>query len=166
MARDPYEGLTVETVINMIKQKHFSEVTAEDFAFLQARKEYLSDADIAIYLDGENPADVLVDASVPMTREERIINENRPLQDNEMRIRSARNEASRLEVLANTPLVGKARTDAQKAEAKARADKAASLEKEVAQNEKDAAENAKADAAKAKEDEKVAAKAQPVRIVR
>ncbi len=131
MALNEYRDATVETAINTIKQKHFQDVDAEDFKFLAARKEYLSDADVAIYLEGKNPEDVIVETT-PLTREERIINENRPLQIQEHAIRDARNAAIHAESLAGLPKVGKEKTEADKKLNEERKEKIESLNDEVA----------------------------------
>lgn len=156
-----FDNMNIETAINSIKQKHFTDLDAEDYAFLKARQDYLSEADKAIYLNGENPVDVIVETT-PLTREERIINENRPLQDREFAVRGAKNEAYLKEVEAYQPLVGEARTEADEKLIEDRADKAESLaaevttlEKEETKAEKDrVAEAKKADAEEKKEAKK------------
>lgn len=125
-----YKNATVETAINTIKQKHWTMLDAEDIAFLQARKDYLSEADVAIYLEGKNPDEVNAD-SVPLTREERIIRENRPLQELEMEIREAKDVAAINARIAEMPLQGKERTDRQEQKAEERAEKLESLNKEA-----------------------------------
>ena len=146
-----FDEMSVDNAINMIKQKHFKDLDSTDFAFLKARESYLSEADKAIYLNGENPYEVIQEHT-PITREERIINENRPLQDQEHAVREARNEASKLELEVTRPLVGEERTEAQEELVEERAAHAKSLEKEVkameAASEKEEKE-AKAEAKKA-----------------
>jgi len=152
-----FDGMTVETAINVIKQKHYRDLDATDFAFLKAREDYLSEADKAIYLQGENPAEVLVETT-PLTREERIINENRPLQEQEHIIRDARNKAAELELNATKPLEGEARTEAQEKIVEERAEKAKELEKEVKTLEKEAERVEKEKAAEQKKADKEAEK--------
>lgn len=136
-SRDRFEGLTVENAINQIKQKHFKDMTAEDFAFLDARRAYLSEADIAIYLEGKNPSDVLADAAAPATAAERIIRENIPLQTTEKRVEEAKNAAAVAVAEASLPLTPEAKTEADKKEAEEREEKAKSLKKEAGQLAKD-----------------------------
>ncbi len=130
MSLKEYRDATVETAINVIKQKHFKDIDAEDFAFLKAREEYLSDADKEIYLEGKNPNEVIVETT-PLTREERIINENRPLQEQEHAVRQARNAAIHAEALAGLPKVGDAKTEADKQLQEDREAKIKSLNQEV-----------------------------------
>lgn len=165
MAREKWEGLSVQQIIDQIKQKHFTELDADDFAFMKARADMLSEADRRIYVDGEAPREVLAELGIPMTANERIIHENRPLQDEEMRIRAARDEASRLEVAATQPLGSDARIEADEAIEEQRADKMESLEAEVEVAEKEAAKSEKERAAADKASAKEIEKAQPVKIV-
>ncbi len=153
MALNEYRDATVETAINTIKQKHFKDVDTEDFKFLAARKEYLSDADIAIYLEGKDPQEVIVETT-PLTREERIINENRPLQIQEHAIRDARNAAIHAEHLAGLPKVGEAKTEADEALNAERKAKIQSLNKEVEAMKKAEVETEKARVATEKEEAK------------
>ena len=125
-----FDGTTVQNAINVIKQKHFSELDATDFAFLKAREDMLSDADKAIYLNGENAYEVVQD-STPITKDERIINENRPLQESQKLVKDRRDEASRL--LNSDPEVNPVTNDEIQ---EARKDKVASLKEEVAVAEK------------------------------
>lgn len=151
MSDAEFKNASVQTRINAIKEKHFSEVDAQDMAFLKAREDMLSDADKQIYLEGKNPNEVLVE-STPLTREERIINENRPLQEAERAVRAARNATlgAGEHVEANHLAVENAQ-EAREAKFKA-------LTEEVAALEKSQQEEEKARAKAAKEDEKASEK--------
>lgn len=143
-----FDGMTVTNAINLIKQKHFSDLDATDFAFLKAREDLLTDADKAIYLKGENPYEVVQDAT-PVTREERIINENRPLQDVQKKVSDQRNEASRI---LNAETVVEVINDEELA--KERSKKAKSLVEEVKVTEKAEADAEKEEAARLAKEEK------------
>jgi len=160
MADARIEGLTVEDAINVIKQKHFTELTPNDYAFLRARQDYLSEADKRIYLEGEDPVEVLRDSGAPLTREERIINENRPLQERQQTIADAKDAAMRAEasILAEkTPEereeARKALVDARKAKAQELRESADMLEEVNAESDKSASEEEKTDERKALEAE-------------
>lgn len=128
MADARIEGLSVEDAINVIKQKHFKDLTPNDFAFLRARESYLSETDKAIYLEGEDPVEVLSEASGrAITREERIINENRPLQEEQERVRESRNAALAAEAAVGTDLTPEQRDERRAEEAEARKAKAEEL---------------------------------------
>ena len=157
--------MSVQQIIDEIKQKHWKELDAEDFAFMKAREDYLTETEKAIYIEGQNPVEVMAEAGEALTANERIINENRPLQEHEMRIRASRNAALAMELAATVPLEGKARTDAQKQADKERETKFASLEEQVKVNEKVAADAEKERQRTLAEEEKRREKAQPVVIV-
>lgn len=153
MADARIEGLSVEDAINVIKQKHFSELTPADYAFLRARESYLSDADKRIYLEGEDPVAVLKDGGQPLTREERIINENRPLQDKQQTIAEAKDAAMRAEASILAEKTPEEREEARKLIADARKAKADELRQ--AAEALDQA-NAESEANAGKSDERVA----------
>lgn len=165
MPKREWDGLTPQAVIDQIKQKHWKDLDVDDFAFMKARQDMLSEADLRIYVQGEDPAEVMGELGIPMTANERIIHENRPLQEVERRIRDARDEGARLQNLAVKPLNEVQRAEEDERLAEERAAKFESLEAEeklLAKNEKDAASEAKK---RADEAAKEADKAQPVKIV-
>lgn len=152
------DGLSVEDAINVIKQKHFTDLTPNDYAFLRAREAYLSDTDKAIYLEGQDPAEVLANApGRALTREERIINENRPLQDRQAEISDAKNAAALAEKAIYADLTPEQRTEKQEALREARAAKAKELRESADLIEKAQAEEDEETAANAdKSEERVA----------
>jgi len=160
------DGLRVEDAINVIKQKHFKDLTPKDFAFLKAREEFLSETDKAIYLKGEDPVKVLSeDAGRALTREERIINENRPIQEREKEVSDAKNEASLALKRVGQDLTPEQRDERAEAEAKARKAKAKELSDAAARIEKDEAQAAAEAKKTAERDAKAREKAQPVVVV-
>lgn len=154
--KDKFWGLTVEAALSQIMQKHFKDLDAEDFAFLKAREEYLTEAQKRIYLQGEDPVEVLQESGRALTRTERVIEENRPLLETEVAVREAREKAEAEVRNAALPKVGEAKTEADEALVKERKAVVKSLEKEVTQAEKDAEAAAKE---QAKADKKAAAEA-------
>lgn len=81
MSSQDIRGLETIDALNVIRQKHVKDLDAEDIAFLRAHEERLSELDRNIYLKGMSPKKASEQATVFNSRNDRIIHENRPLQD-------------------------------------------------------------------------------------
>ena len=137
------DGLSIEDAINVITQKHYKDLTPKDYAFLKAREDYLTESQKRIYLEGEDPRTVLQESGRALTQAERIIDENRPLQDREVQLREAEEKAAAALREPNEPKTPEQRTEAQEKEAedrKATAESLAEQAEAVKKSEEEAAE--------------------------
>lgn len=87
-----YKDISVQDAINSIKQNRLEDITPEDMLFLRENEEKLSEADKAMYFDGLSPREAYEKFGfTPLTAAERIIAENRHLQDIENAQRASKN---------------------------------------------------------------------------
>lgn len=54
-----YDDMTPEKALEIIKKKKYSDLDKTDLNFLAARKDYLTEQEVAIYLNGKDPVKVL-----------------------------------------------------------------------------------------------------------
>ncbi len=122
MSTGEYKGLEFKDAMNVIKQKPLTgpgAVDAEDVQFLKARADYLTEMEKAIYFKGVLPEEAAKEGGVFRSANDRIIHENRSLQEAQQVLRAADVAATRAAAEAMQPLTVSQKDEASKERTKA-----------------------------------------------